>query len=305
MQAAVQVFDGALTEIRGAQTVTPAAVVGSITLADPTGGGAAITAAAALIHLPRNATWLGLTPWGFASSAECLRFAFTPWLWTVLTFDGMLTQQVPPTEDVDAELQDGDTTVGLTLNSMPTLANGGSLFVGSHMPFRGFRIDAGNKNSTAATILCEYWDGSAWVDLSATDGTASGGVVLAQDGDVTFTVPAAWAKTKLNDRYPNVQNRVAQHFREDLYWVRVSVSTALDATVQILGLSALARSTAYSELLSGQTYSQVIARGPDATRTGIQLGKVGQYGVAAVEALTDTGTARLIVNCGTLPPEVF
>ncbi|KKM25824.1 hypothetical protein LCGC14_1591050, partial [marine sediment metagenome] len=43
----------------------------------------------------------------------------------------------------------------------------------------------------------DYWDGSAWSDISDTDNTDTG-ASLAQTGTVTFTVPSDWATQALN-----------------------------------------------------------------------------------------------------------
>jgi hypothetical protein len=58
-------------------------------------------------------------------------------------------------------------------------------------------------------------------------------------------------------------------------------------SVTVLAMTAMPRSTAYAELISGQTFETRIHHG------------IG--GISAVEALTDAGTASLIVNVGVRP----
>ena len=70
-----------------------------------------------------------------------------------------------------------------------------------------------------------------------------------------------------------------------LYWTRLSVSAALDSSTTLNSILSLPRSTSYAELVSGMAQEMTLQKG---------LG-----GVAAIEALTDAGTANLIVNAYT------
>ena len=45
----------------------------------------------------------------------------------------------------------------------------------------------------AGALTVEYYDGSDWTELTVTDGTASGGNTLAQDGTIDWQIPADWA----------------------------------------------------------------------------------------------------------------
>ena len=94
------------------------------------------------------------------------------------------------------------------------------LYIGSDIPFLGLDIDIGsNVNTNAATLTVEYWNGSAWTTLSKTDRTTASGKTLAQDGDIVWDSPAGWAMKVVNS-----QNK---------YWVRLSVSASLSATVDV------------------------------------------------------------------------
>ena len=70
-----------------------------------------------------------------------------------------------------------------------------------------------------------------------------------------------------------------------MYWTRWEWAAALDADTDVAGMQALNRSTAYAELLEGQT-----------VETMVSDRKLG-----CVEALTDVGTANLVVNVGSRP----
>jgi hypothetical protein len=73
------------------------------------------------------------------------------------------------------------------------------------------------------------------------------------------------------------------HAQRSLFWTRFTVTSVLDAAVTLNSLMALNKSTAYGELVSGQVLESGIHRGPS--------------GFGCIEALTDAGTANLIVNC--------
>lgn len=108
-----------------------------------------------------------------------------------------------------------------TLSSLDTVANGDWIVVGGPVPFMGAAMDMStNVNANAATLTAEYWNGSAWTALTnVTDGTASGGATFGADGQITWTMPADWASSTIN--------AIAA------YWVRLSVSAALDASTEI------------------------------------------------------------------------
>jgi hypothetical protein len=72
------------------------------------------------------------------------------------------------------------------------------------------------------------------------------------------------------------------YFNETLHWYQVRVSAQLDATVSATAIYAANQSTAYAELIPNQTFEEKI--------------HVGVGGFGCVEALTDAGTANLIVN---------
>lgn len=59
----------------------------------------------------------------------------------------------------------------------------------THEPCEGFIVDLGSSvNSNSVTMTVKAWRNGAWVSVSSlSDGTASGGATLAQDGTVTWT----------------------------------------------------------------------------------------------------------------------
>lgn len=134
--------------------------------------------------------------------------------------------EVTYTDDTVA-LTDRDVSTVETLDSLSTYANGDYLLVCADRPFGGIAVDVGNANGNASVMTVKYWNGSAWVSIAVTDGTANGGATLGQDGNLTWTVPAAWATSIING--------IAG------YWVRIEVSAGLDASVTIREVVLLAK----------------------------------------------------------------
>ena len=258
---ATEILSGALGELRAASTA---------------GGGTALTTTATYIQLPLNSYHLFITPRNF-STAVVAKIAINPWLVVLKTVDAMVTA---PT-DYSSAAQDADASTDVVLSSLSTLANGDFLLIGSHLPFRGCYLDVDSVNSNASVLTVYYWNGTTWADITATDGTISpAGTTLGQDGLVNWTVPTAWVPAKLSAIYTSTP--ASPYTNNPLLWTRWVVNAALDAATTLNSLVAANRSTAYAELLSGQCLEERV--------------KMGIEGVGCIEALTDAGTANLIVN---------
>ncbi len=253
--------------------------VGEIRAASTASGGTALTTTATNIQLPNGSYHAYITPRNFAT-AVVAKFSFNPWLVVLKTTDNMVT-----VTDYSEYAQDADAATVVDVSLLSTLANGDFLLVGSHLPFRGVYIDISAANTLGtATTSVYYWNGSAWVDLSATDGTNST-MTFAVDGLVYWTIPAAWVAGKLSTIYPITPQ--TNYTNLNYFWTRWSVSAALtDTGVTFSSMTSANRSTAYAELLSGQPFEERINRG---------LG-----GVGCIEALTNAGTANLVVNVATV-----
>ena len=248
-------------------------------------GGTALSTTLALIPIPPRVSRLIIIPRNFAT-AVVAKFALNPYLVVLKTLDNLATAT-----DYSEAAQDADTATDIDLSSLDTAANGDYLYVGSHQRFRGVRVDVDAANGNASTLTVNYWNGTAWVTITATDGSASGGATIAVDGNVTWTVPAAWVAASLEDIASPVPGSIVPYKDLKLYWTRWQVSAALDATSTLNSMLSLNRNTAqYAELLATTALDERIKRG---------LG-----GIACVEALTDGGTANLIVN-GVMSAEEF
>ena len=247
--------------------------------ASTAGGGTALATTAVRVTLFDKTQGVALVPRNF-STAVVAKWAPCPYLVILKTTDGLATAI-----DYSDEAQDRDAATDVDLSSLGTLANGDYVLVGSHVPFRGIDVDVDAANGNASVLTAKYWNGSAWVDLSASDGTASGGATFAQDGLITWTPPSAWAVARLKEIVPATAAAVGPRQDLPLYWVRIEVSAALDSTTTCNAMISLPRSTAYAELTTGLVQELSCQKGPG--------------GIAAIEALTDAGTANLIVNCYT------
>lgn len=238
--------------------------------------GLACTTTAGFVEIPDGAQHLVLDALNFAT-AKVIGVALNPYLLVMLTTDNLAT-----VTDASQAVQDGSTATFLTLNSFNTAAATNYIYVGSHLPFRGVRVLVGNTNSTASVLTVNYWNGSAWTDTSATDGTINTGATFGQNGNVTWTVPTAWVKTSLATIATPAPAAGVAHRLEPMYWTRWQASVQFDASVTATSFISMGRSTNYWNLTSGRMLELSITKGPG--------------GVANVEAATDAGTGNLVVN---------
>ena len=94
------------------------------------------------------------------------------------------------------------------------------LHIGSTRPLQGIGFTVSTANTSASTSAIGSWNGSAWAGVGGfADGTASGGITLAQTGNMTFT--------------PDPAARVRFLYERLLYWYRVNIGATgtPDATI--------------------------------------------------------------------------
>lgn len=259
---ATEVTPGPVTDWRAASTA---------------GGGTALSTTSAVIGYPAGTRVVSITPRNFSGTAVA-QLSLCPWVIVMKTSD-LLVAEANLTDYTEAA-QDGDATTSVVLSSIDTFANGDALYVGAEVPFRGADIDIDAANATASVITVKYWNGSAWADISDTDGTISGGASMAIDGQVTWTLPSDWVAVDLKTAGDTVLRTGL--LETPLYWTRWEWSAALDSSTTLDHLIALNRSTAREELLSGQNQEFAVQR---------RLG-----GSSAIEGVMNTGTGNLIVN---------
>lgn len=243
--------------------------------------GTSLTTTAAFTQFPYKSSRIYATPTTF-STAVVARLLLNPWLVILKTTDNMLTAPM----DYSKAAQDNSTSTDVDVSSLNTLANGDFLLIGSHIPFRGVYIDVDGTNAAGtATMTSYYWNGTSWADSSATVTGVRTTRIFDKDGIVTWTVPTLWQRLALRDHYVELPDSVKDEYyaRFPLYWMRWDVDAAItDTSVTFNSMSAANRSTSYAELASGQMLSADIEH--------------GFGGIGCIEALTDAGTAKLVVN---------
>jgi hypothetical protein len=245
------------------------AYIGNGRLLSAADGGTALSTTRAFIAIPAGINSVIITPRNFAT-AVVAQVALNPFIAVIKTNDAMATA---PT-DYSENAQDGAAGTLVTLSSLPTLANGGALYVGAADTFGGLMATVVAGDGGAGDLDVDYWDGDSWADITPTDGTAN----MANTGLITWTVPTDWAKTSL----VTALNRIWAPLGQNLYWVRLSTTVAYDASVTLSSLYAYNKyADALPELASGQVFQTAINRPQNGGN---------------IQALTDAGTANLIVN---------
>lgn len=250
--------------------------------------GVALTTTAALTGFHQGTKHITLIPRNFAT-AVVARFAYCPYLIILKTHDALVSRPL----DYTTVAQDGSTATSVVLTSLPTLASGGAVWVGSAVPFRGAHIDVDSANDQANNLTVHYplLGSLALTDISDTDNTDTG-ASLAQDGTVTWTVPADWQLAGLRDICNANAIRInAANFRysDGLYfWTRWTWNATMGTAVTLDHILGLNESTAYAEFPVGLSKMERIHMG------------LGRSGVAGIELLTDAGTGNMLINCAAL-----
>ncbi len=244
--------------------------LGQSRLLSAAGGGTALTTTRVHIAVGAGIKHAVLSTRNY-TTAVVIKAQFNPFLAILKTIDGMATA---PT-DYSEEAQDGLAASVVSLSDMPTLANGGALYLGADERFSGLQIDVLAPDGGAAAMTVHYWNGTAWADISPTDNTSN----LGSDGSVVWTVPTAWAKGFLSD----ILTKSFPKLGQELFWVRLTTATAYDASTTL--------SSVYSVNEYGDSGGMELASG-QVFQTAIDRMKNG----GNISALTDAGTANLIVN---------
>lgn len=275
-----EVFAGEMGELR------------SISTAD---GGTSLSTTVSYIQFPalskagdKKKGHLFITPRNF-STAVVAKYLLNPWITVLTTTDAMKT-----VTDYSIEAQDNSTSTSVTLSSLPAYVNelsGGFFLIGSHTPFGGAYFDMDGTNSTGSTVLSVYYPnhGKVWTTTGATVTGVTSSVAFDQDGLVYWTPSSSWGAFKLTDLYPNTPE--AYYTRVPMFWTQWRCTQVLDSSTTVDSITAYNRSTNYSEWLEGQHFEEKIDYG------------FGGYG--CIQALTNAGTANLIVNLAQLKEGEF
>lgn len=117
---------------------------------------------------------------------------------------------------------------GSYLNSMTT---SDYIYIGCRQKHGGpyFDVNAANGDASAMAAGYSKSDGT-FASATISDKTSSGGATLAQDGVVVLTVPTDWSS---DYSLATILSDTSAPTGKGLYWLRLSVGTALDASVNL------------------------------------------------------------------------
>ena len=249
--------------------------------------GVALTTTAAHTGFHQGTKHIALIPRNF-STAVVVRGAYCPYLVVLTTIDALATRPLNYTTPA----QDGSTATSVSLISLPTLANGGAIWIGGMVKYRGAHLDVDGANDQANNLTVHYPGADLLLtDISDTDATDTG-ASLAQDGTVTWTVPAAWPTATLREIC--ARNAIAitssrfEYDNDKMYWTRWTWNATMGTATTLDHILGLNESTAYFEWPVGLAKVERVHMG------------VGKNGVSGIELLTDGGTGNCIVNCAAL-----
>ena len=107
------------------------------------------------------------------------------------------------TSDLTAQAIDPDTSTNALV--WPRQYDG--IYVGWGDKFNAVYFDMGTSlNSEESSMTAYYYNGHSWTALTISDGTETANDTLAQDGNITFTIPYDWQTYTIGS--------------DDLYWVK-------------------------------------------------------------------------------------
>lgn len=111
---------------------------------------------------------------------------------------------------------------------------GDKLFLGSDFPFNHKYFDMKVVNDQAATMVIELWSGNGWIPVvDIMDETAIAGVPLAQSGIISWQpdiYKSSWSSADTNKMNSSGLQDGPVIYK--LYWMRISFSVALKATME-------------------------------------------------------------------------
>lgn len=127
-------------------------------------------------------------------------------------------------EDYSDEVGIDDTSEAV-VDALDTYANGHCIFFRVPVQAKSITLKVGTANSNAATVSVYYpkADGTWAAAAGVSDGTASGGATLAQDGTISWTAPT--------DIVPGYA------YGSCGWWYQLRVSATLSATVRITNVT--------------------------------------------------------------------
>ncbi len=108
------------------------------------------------------------------------------------------------------------------------------LYVGAEVPFNQLWIEPGTANAAAAAVAVEVWWANAWVSVvDLVDGTRVSSAPLAQAGRVQWAlnISKGWDREQESARVTGLSGTNIYW----MYWLRMSWSASLSATLKYVG----------------------------------------------------------------------
>ena len=118
-----------------------------------------------------------------------------------------------------------------------SFASTSALYIVTSDVIGGLWVDVTNTNSTSSDMTITYSNALTTITgaLSITDGTASGGATLAQDGRITWTAPT--------DQVETTGDALGLTVTQRGYWYKIVVSATLDSTVSLAQVATMNKAT--------------------------------------------------------------
>jgi len=137
-----------------------------------------------------------------------------------IVYKGVGSLETIPTkgEDYSTEISNARSDVAI-LDAIDTYTNYNCVFIRTPVPVIGFYVDVDTANAVVSDLSIGYWNGAWGQATNVSDGTASGGATLAQDGYITFDAQS--------DIIPKYQ------YGSCGFWYQLRFSVQLSATVRL------------------------------------------------------------------------
>lgn len=136
--------------------------------------------------------------------------------------------------------------------AMDSAATGDRLYLAFPMRIGGIHVEMKSRNDNASVLTANYWNGSAWTDTSAQDGTTRQGKTLNEDGDITWSEKTDWLAAHLGGNVYDGSIKGMSITDADApatygYWLQILWSAALASDVEISNIWAINESSVTKE----------------------------------------------------------
>jgi hypothetical protein len=120
-----------------------------------------------------------------------------------------------------------------------TFEAGDYLYIGTYFPINHKYLELSMVNGSAATVIPEIWDGSAWkTAIDVLDFTENAGATLGQSGNIQFAADTAkwtWSFVNRTLDTPSLPEFSGLPDIYEKYWSRIGFTATLSATIDYVG----------------------------------------------------------------------